>query len=220
MSLQSAPARTLRTTGPTVVLVGLATSAAALAAAPALMPPGYSWVSHTTSESAAQGVEGAWLARTGFVLFGLAVILLATIRRRRWGPWATALHAGFGALLIAAAAFSHRTWMAGEAVDRMEDVLHSIAATSMGFAFVSGVVFTAFRRSRGDVRPRAFDIMAIAASVAIPLGMAARPDIDGVLQRLMFVVAYAWYAAEAVRATHDRAPDGSSGSRSAAERTR
>ena len=209
MSVRRSPERTLRTTVPTVVLAGLGTSAAALAAAPALMPPSYSWVSHTTSESAAQGVGGAWLARTGFVLFGLSVILLATSRRQRWGSWATALHTGFGALLIAAAVFSHRPWTAGEDFDRVEDVLHSVAATSMGFAFVGGVVLTALRRSRGDTWPRALDIMALAASVAVPLSMATRPDIEGVLQRLMFVVAYAWYGAEAVRATRDRRPNGS-----------
>ena len=192
-----------------MVLAGLGTSAAALAAAPALMPPGYSWVSHTTSESAAQGVDGASLARTGFVLFGLSVILLATSRRQRWGSWATALHAGFGALLVAAAVFSHRPWVAGEDFDHVEDVLHSVAATAMGFVFVGGVVVTALGRSRGDTWPRALDIMAVASSVAIPLGMAAQPDIDGVLQRLMFVVAYAWYGAEAVRATRDRRPNGS-----------
>jgi putative copper export protein len=219
MSVRSAPERTLRTTGPAVVLTGLAASAVALASAPALMPPGYSWVSHTTSESAAQGVQGAWLARIGFVLLGLSVVLLAMIRRQRWGPWATALHASFGALLIAVAAFSHRPWMAGEDVDRVEDILHSIAATAMGFAFVGGVVVTTLRRSRGDAWPRAFDIMAVTASVAIPLGMAALPDIEGVLQRLMFVVAYAWYAAEAVRATRDKRPDGSR-SQSAAARLR
>lgn len=218
MSAHSAPARTLRTSGPVVTLVGLATSAAALAAAPALMPRGYSWVSQTTSESAAQGVEGAWLARTGFVLFGLSVILLASLRRQRWGTWATTMHAGFGALLVAAAAFAHRPWMAGEDVDRIDDVLHSIAATSMGFVFVSGVVLTALRRSRDDLWPRAFDLIAVAASVAIPLGMTARPDVDGVLQRLMFVVAYAWYAAEAGRATHDRGTDGFAESRSTAAR--
>ena len=71
--------------GALVVLVGFAASVAVLAAAPALMPAGYSWVSQTTSESAAQGVQGAWLARLGFLLFGLSVILLATLCRDRWG---------------------------------------------------------------------------------------------------------------------------------------
>jgi len=209
----------LRATGPAIVLVGLAASAAALAGAPALMPPGYSWVSQTTSESAAQSVQGAWLARTGFVLFGLSVILLATICTRPWGPLATALHASFGAMLIAAAVFSHRPWMAGEDVDRVEDVLHSVAATAMGFAFASGVVVTAFMRSRADAWPRAFDVVAVVASVAIPLSLAAWPDIGGVLQRLMFVVAYAWYSAEAVRTIRNRTPH-SSRSRAAARRLR
>ncbi len=44
------------------ILGFLVASATSLALAPTLMPESYSWVSHTTSESAAQGV-GAWLAR-------------------------------------------------------------------------------------------------------------------------------------------------------------
>jgi hypothetical protein len=37
----------------------LALSMGALFTAPWLMPEGYSWLTHTTSESAAQGLEGA-----------------------------------------------------------------------------------------------------------------------------------------------------------------
>jgi hypothetical protein len=116
----------MRRTG--TVVVGLGASVVALALAPALMPDGYSWLSMTTSESAAQGAYGAWLARLGFVLFGLSVLLLASVRRAGWGPTATALHAAFGLLMLAAA---------------------------------------------------------------------------GVLQQAMFAVAYAWYAAEALRASGD-----------------
>ena len=36
------------------------------------------------------------------------------------------------------------------------------------------------------------------ASVVLPLGMTVLPQLDEVLQRLMFAVAYAWYAREAV----------------------
>jgi hypothetical protein len=74
------------------VLACLAASAAALAVAPILMPTSYSWVAHTTSESAAQGVPGAWLARLGFVTFGFAVLAVAGLARHLWGrlwtcPW-------------------------------------------------------------------------------------------------------------------------------------
>lgn len=178
------------------VLGLLAASAAALAAAPAMMPASYSWVAHTTSESAAQGVDGAWVARLGLALFGLAVCWLAAGARRRWGPGQAALHAAFGVLMLAAAAFSARAWWPGAPFDATEDLLHSIAATAMGFAFALGVAAGALRRVRAGAAVRARDLVAVAASVAIPLGMAALPAAAGVLQRGMFVVAYAWYAAE------------------------
>lgn len=59
------------------VIALLVLSAAALAVAPAFTPAGYDFVRHTTSESAAQGLAGAWVARLGFVVFGLAVLWLA-----------------------------------------------------------------------------------------------------------------------------------------------
>lgn len=44
-------------------LAGLAASLVALALAPLLMPASYDWRANTISESGAQGIEGAWLAR-------------------------------------------------------------------------------------------------------------------------------------------------------------
>jgi hypothetical protein len=182
------------------VVAGLAASAVATALAPALMPAGYSSISRTTSEAAAQGLDGAWLGRLGFLLFGLAVLLLADIRRHAWGRWGTGLHIGFGALMAAAAAFSNRPWVPGRTGDPAEDLLHSVAATGMGLAFAAGVVAVAVRRSRLPRLRRALDGVAVAASVGIPLAMTAVPSIDGLLQRLMFAIAYTWYLAEAVLA--------------------
>ena len=56
------------------------------------------------------------------VLFGLSVILLAFICQRRWGRGQPVARP-FGALMTAAAAFSHRPWMPGANFDRMEDLL-------------------------------------------------------------------------------------------------
>ncbi|RBY80790.1 DUF998 domain-containing protein [Blastococcus sp. TF02A-26] len=116
----------------------------------------------------AQTVDGAWLARLGF-------------------------------LMAAAAAFSHRPWQPGRDFDRTEDLLHSVAATTMGIAFAAGVVATAVLAARrGRRRARVLDAVALAASVVLPLGMSALPEADGVLQRLMFAVAYVWYGREAL----------------------
>jgi hypothetical protein len=179
-------------------IAGLAGSAAAVGFAPALMPDGYSWLSHTTSESAAQGIRGAWLARSGFVLFGLSVLLLVALTcRRRWGPVAAALHATFGAFMLATAVFSTRPWQSGPAYDRTEDLLHSVAATGVGFAFALGVGAVLMRTWRARRRQWPFDVAAVLASVLLPLAMSALPGTAGAWQRLMFAIAYAWYATEA-----------------------
>ena len=162
------------------------------------MPADYSWISHTTSESAAQGVDGAWLARLGFLLFGLGVIWLAALKRRVWGCWATVLHISFGVFMIAAAVFSARPWDVTLPYDPIEDLLHSVAATAMGFSFSFGVVAVVLRRWNDDSTFRWFDVVAIVASVVLPLGMTSVSDGAGALQRGIFLVAYAWYGRETV----------------------
>ena len=181
------------------VLACLAASAAALAIAPALMPASYSWVAHTTSESGAQGVAGAWLARLGFLAFGLAVLALSGPAKQLWGPLAAGLHTTFGVLMVAAAAFSARPWEPGLPFDTVEDVLHSVTATTMGFAFAFGVVAVGWRIWRGADRVRWRDVTAVAAAVALPLAMVGFDGYAGLLQRPIFVVAYLWYGAEALR---------------------
>jgi hypothetical protein len=184
------------------VLAGLGLSALALALAPLVMPAGYSWVSQTTSESAAQATSGAWVARLGFALFGLSVLALVPGCLRRWGRWGAPLHAAFGVLMVAAAVFSNRPWRAGVDWSRAEDLLHSVAASAMGIAFAAGVVAVAVVVRRA----RILDVVAVAASVLLPLGMTVWPGIDGALQRLMFLIAYAWYAVEALRVVRARRP--------------
>lgn len=183
------------------ILACLVTSALALAFAPVLMPTDYSWIAHTTSESAAQGVDGAWLARLGFLLFGGGVIWLAALKRRTWGRWATVLHTCFGVFMIAAAVFSARPWDSSLPYDPIEDLLHSVAATVLGFSFAFGVVAIVLRRANHDSTFRWLDAAAIAASVVLPVGMLLMDDVAGALQRGMFLIAYAWFAQETVALT-------------------
>jgi hypothetical protein len=62
----------------TIIPAGLLLiSALMLGFAPLMMEDSYNWIRHTTSESAGQMVEGAWFARTGFVIYGITVILIA-----------------------------------------------------------------------------------------------------------------------------------------------
>ncbi len=197
--------------GTTVVLapIGLLCSVTALGLAPALMPDDYSWVTNTISESAAQGVDGAWLARLGLLLFGLSVLLTTALRTAAWNRVTVWLHATFGALLTAAATFSTRPWRPHAPFDSAEDALHSIAATAMGFAFALGMVALLVIHPRAEAGRRVIAIAAAVAATALPVAMGLLPEAQGIFQRIMFAVAYLWFATEALLARRpgaDRAP--------------
>jgi hypothetical protein len=86
----------------------------------------------------------------------------------------------------------------------------------MGVAFAAGVVAVAIRRRRRPHGRGVLDGIAVVASVAVPLAMTALPSADGLLQRLMFAIAYAWYGTEALRGARPGPADG--GSRETARR--
>jgi hypothetical protein len=78
------------------VLILFGASALALAVAPFALDSSYSWIRHTTSEAAGQGVRCAWLARLGFLSLGLAVLFLSQANHQRWGPLGLFLLGSFG----------------------------------------------------------------------------------------------------------------------------
>lgn len=183
-----------------VVVMLLAASAGCVLVAPMAMPDGYSWLSNAISESAAQGLHAAWIARLGFVLFGCAVVWLAVTLRPVWARGTYWMQLAFGVFMLGAAAFSHKPWLPNVPFDLFEDFLHSLTATGMGFAFSFGVLARLLQRKRGDVSSKLFDGVALlVATLFSPLG-ALWPSVAGLLQRLMFVVAYLWFAHEALAA--------------------
>lgn len=180
------------------VLLLLLGSAVLVVLAADAMPGAYSWKSHAISESAAQGQQHAWLGRLAFLCFGGAVLLLGLAARAEWGRGAYWCHLLFAGSMFGTAAFSHKPWEAGVPFDAFEDLLHSITATLMGFAFVAGVALRFLQRAPPSKAMRGLDILAfLCGSLLSPLGVAF-PETGGVLQRAMFAVAYFWYRAEAL----------------------
>ena len=57
--------------------------------------------------------NGQWVARLGFLAFGLGVCWLAAALKRVGARVALWLHMAFGVFMIATAAFSHRSWVPG-----------------------------------------------------------------------------------------------------------
>lgn len=167
----------------------------ALLLAPTQMPDSYSWLQHTTSESGAQGIDGAWLARLGFLLFGLAILGQTAVLHTTWPLPVQLLLGAFGVFMTAVAAFSARAWLPNWPFDPVEDWLHSFAASGMGFAFALGVGLRWWQRP-WTAKRQMVDLGVVATAVFIPLGMSFLPDWAGLLQRLMFTIAYLWYGLE------------------------
>lgn len=186
------------------IIVLLAASALCFALAPLLMPDSYSIMTHSISESAAQGVEGAWLARLGFVLFGSSVGALSLAKRGVWSPWARLAHLLFAGFIIGAAIFSHMPWE-DIPYDETHDAVHSTMAFGVGMSFTVGVVLVAINPGRASPR-RAFDGLAVLTALVIPLVMGNAADFAGLVQRVMFGVAFLWYGVEALADQPETAP--------------
>lgn len=169
-------------------------AATALTLAPLPLDASYDWMQHTLSQAGGQGVSGAWLTRAGFILFGLAVA--ACMSCARWRSLTTAFFGWFALSMVGVAAFSLESWDETLAYDRTESWLHSFFATTMGFAFAFGVTSRWYTRRRMTLR----DPLAVVASVALPMLMVNFDDLDGFFQRIMFAIALAWFAAEAISA--------------------
>ncbi len=158
--------------------VSLLGAAATLFALGPLCVRGYDWLSQSISETAAQNTPGAWVARAGFPVLGLAV--LSVLPRVRWGPVSTACYQAFAGGLFAVGTWSHEPYLPGVPYDLREAVLHSVAATAMGVAVVSAEVFAAWHTREGR------RLALAAAYLVLPLAMTVHPAWSGLYQRVLF----------------------------------
>jgi hypothetical protein len=175
-------------------------SAGLIAAAPILMPAGYSWVANSISESGAQGVTGAWATRVGFLLLGLGVILLSTSKDMSWRSPARVLLGIYGFLMLCVAAFSTSWFDTTIPSNATESMLHSVAASVTGFFYGIGIFWVALTERPMSTRWRIFSLVVVASSIALPIGAGVFSDLGGLLQRLMFLLAFIWFIGEARRA--------------------
>ena len=181
-----------------VVIPLLVASAALVVVAACAMPEGYSWLALSISESAAQAQRNAWIARLSFLCFGSAILLLSLAMRGRWPRLTYWCHLVFAASMYGAAAFSHSPWQPGAPNDAAEDFLHSVFASGMGFAFCVGVVARFIQRGPTARFGRTLDVTALVVATALPLLLASSSNVGGLMQRVMFSVAYLWFGREAL----------------------
>ncbi|HEY0625531.1 MAG TPA: DUF998 domain-containing protein [Allosphingosinicella sp.] len=184
-----------------IAAIFLLLSLAALTLAPLAMPSSYNWIDHTTSESAAQGVPNAWIARLGFASWGMAALLLAARKLRMGEKLGAAALTIFGVSMAGAASFSTKPWEGGSEYSAFADQAHTFFASTMGMAFLIAVISgPAVRRER----PHWTEAAAFLAALLMPTVMAVEPTVAGAAQRFMFLFAYIWFFHQSVAATTTR----------------
>ncbi|GLI29134.1 hypothetical protein ARHIZOSPH14_33760 [Agromyces rhizosphaerae] len=186
-----------------LAIAGFIAAALAMLTAPLLLGEGYDWVERSVSESAAQQTTDAWLGRLGLLLSGLAVLLVCIVRARVWGVVATIAFALFGLFWMLTAVYSTESWIASVPREPLENTLHSVFATAMAVICVGALVLV-IRGGYASTRWRIATAGLIAAASLLPLAAVVLPAFGGLLQRTMFVVAYAWFVREACFAVGTR----------------
>lgn len=172
--------------------IGVAAATAAIVIGPFFNVADYSSLRHSTSELGAQGAPGAWIMNAGFTAFGLGVLIDA-VRAFRISPAPAGAFIVFGLAMVMNAVFSHRPIDLAAPYVVFEDDMHSFFSSVVGASFAIGVLAVWF--ARRDLGPLAVHATAVAAAVILPLGMFLFPELQGVLQRAMFFISFAWLAA-------------------------
>lgn len=178
-----------------IARIGLIGLFLAMAVAPWFSHPGYDWRMHTTSELAGQAMPNAWIMALGFAGFGLGVLAVAWLERMRPVAIVCAL---FGVLMIAVAFVPGAPIPQVLGVNRMLDFGHSVLSAALGGSFALACALALF--APGGQRGDSLSWVGLAASVALPLGMANLPEWDGALQRLLFAISALWFWARIAKA--------------------
>lgn len=150
---------------------------------------GYSISKNTTSHLGAQNTPNAWIMNITFGLLGLACIIEAWLHLKKlW--FQKILLSIFGLALILTAIFHHAPIVEGIPYSELDDNLHSVFASTVGFSFTVFAFSIAFIEKRKIEKISAITVGLIAPGLSLLIFYVA--DYSGLWQRLIFIITFAW----------------------------
>lgn len=150
---------------------------------------GYLISKNTTSHLGAQNTPNSWIMNITFSLLGLACIVEAWFHLKKlW--FQKILLSIFGLALILTAIFQHAPIVEGVPFGELEDNLHSVFASIIGFSFTVFAFSIAFIEKRKINKIFAISVGLIAPGLSLLIFYVA--DYSGLWQRLIFIITFAW----------------------------
>jgi len=163
-----------------------------LIAAHVAAPEAYHWQQHTISQLAAQAYANAWIMRLGFIGFG-ALVQVAGVTRIRLRPrlWYREVPILlYGLAILLSGIFSTEPFIEGVPYSLQEARLHSIFATAAGVMLTLATLLYALTDAPASRRVVHWVALVLITVVSFLFG--TNPAIGGILQRLLWVVCFAW----------------------------
>ncbi len=149
----------------------------------------YSIIKNTTSHLGAQNSPNAWIMNITFILVGMSCIIEAFLRLKRlW--FQRIVLCIFGLSFAFTGIFRHAPIIEGIPFDLMEDKLHSVFASIVGFSFTIFAISTAFIEKKTMLR--ALAVIAGVTATILSIMMSFLPPYSGIWQRMILVVSFCW----------------------------
>ncbi len=158
----------------------------AVIAGPLYAVPGYSSVRNLISELSAQNTQGNWLMSSAFIVLGLGIAYDgARAFSVRQLPFIA-----FGAFMLLAGLFSHRPIATEVPYVQWVHSAHSALATAAGVSITVGLFWQAGTLQAS--MPRVIAGLLAFVCIAFPLAMLKFPEVQGLVQRAMYVLVFVW----------------------------
>lgn len=155
-------------------------------AGPAYTVDGYRAVSNLISELGAQQTQNNFIMISGFLILGTGIVVSSfTNMSPAMVPFIL-----FGIFMASAGIFPHKPVDPALDYNSTFHALHSASATLAGISLTAGFVWQGIL-SRSAIS-KAVCFYLAAACLAFPLLMLARPEYQGILQRLMYLQIFLW----------------------------
>lgn len=166
--------------------IGIALFALAVAAGPLYTAAGYSPVANLISELAAQNTPRNFVMSAAFVALGAGIV----VDGLRAGAREQLPFIAFGGCMALAGLFGHRPIAPQATYVEWVHSAHSVLATAAGVSITLALLWQAFRQT-SSTRRLVAGLLACAC-IGLPLAMLALPPVQGLIQRLMYLLIFAW----------------------------
>lgn len=162
--------------------------------------PLYDWHRNTISDLAAQQYAYSWVMQSGFVCFGI-ILIVGIIRKflRRTAIWYVDIPIFlYAASVLLTGVFSIKPFFPVEAYSQTHDRLHSFFATSTGIAISIGIFCHPFPLTGKNRKILIIDFVVFAIVVVLSaffgLAESASSPYVGIIQRSIWLVGLIWLA--------------------------